>query len=1492
MLNFILFFQPGDRGKTRSKTKPPGKRRLSVESLESRFLLSVSPLGPSDEWMEVASTGCAGCAVHEPHHDDHPLEGLSVSNAPAAAAAPLDLGETFLLQSNPGAKHTIYLDFTGHTIPGNGSYYWTNSVNSGADIVTPVFSLDTDPAFSNAELEMIQYIWQRVAEDYKPFNVNVTTKEPNLEALRKTGVSDDAWGIRVCVGGSCYDWYIKSGDGAGGVANLGSFSRSTDVPCYVFSKELLLNEKYIAEAISHEVGHTLGLSHDGTSAQEYYAGANGWAPIMGNGYSHPLTQWSKGEYPGANNKEDDLAIITGQILNSYTSPYGGNGFGYRPDDHGDTIATASQLNVDAGFSVFSTGIIERNTDIDFFGFTLSFSGIVNLNITPGTRDANLDVLAKLYDSSGTVLHTSDSPNTLSADFTNIILTAGTYYLSVEGTGKTVDGNVIYTDYGSLGFYTVTGNLPAFARSTVVTTHLDVVDAGDGVTSLREALMSAWPGDTITFDASMRGKTIVLNGEELAVTRDITIDAAGMNITIDANERSRGFYISQAATVSLVGLTITNGLVSGNGGGIWCTSSSTLTVTNCNILGNSATYGGGIYLGSSTLAITNCTIAGNFGSYGGGINSVLSTLTVTNCVILENSATNYGGGIQHTSGTLTATNCTITGNFSDSYGGGIYNTGTMTINNTIVAGNTAKTARPNISGTLSGGNNLIGDGTGQTALVNGVNGNLVGTTTNPIIPGFVNAAQGEYRLAVGSPAIDAGSNDLIPSGITTDFDGNARIYGGTVDIGAYEYQGRLAVPTGVTAAGKNGTTITVRWNAVDNAFGYVIQYATDADFTQNVKTRNVSGGTELTADIPDLTTGTRYYVCVMAIGTGSYADSPYSDSADAVPMVGYNAHDWKKYTAAVTDNGLSAGQVTWTEIDGEMRLTCIDANDAGLSGMLDLAGCAALTVLHCAGNQLTSLDVSGCTALDWFDCSVNNLKFSTLPLPGNYSYDPQNDMEIASSINLGRTLDLSGEYLIGDTYTRYRWYYADETPVDPSLYTETDGKFVFTGLDHGDVIYCEMTNAIFPNLTLKTTEVTVIIVAVPVACVIAATPEGFEMSDIHEWQRFWCRLWAEEEFIGWTRITLAYDANLFVPTMAYEEAEGVTLTPGGVTLNEETGLTEWVITVSVGEGFEWPVGSAYIGAIAFTPAGKTASCPNPGVPASEIYRDAVEDRWLTVNGKNVPTNVWAVPYDLNDDGKVDINDLIRFISDYGKRETDSGPLAADFDGDKSVNITDLIEFIKHYGMSVQSAGMISIPRMSQPMPAAVFDTIPPEFAAMFGLVAEPEPLVEEVPEARPETALPSDAPPVDGCVECATPGDETAVIYFAVNVVSEAESAAMEKMEKPDVHVPAMPSAVLPEVSANEPTAVSLPRVGEVREIPPAAPATNDIRPAIHRPHRDTHHFYWAAYDSLRVKDVNAALPPQTTRTASRQQKVLEFLFTEEHVEEEFIAVEAAFFQLR
>jgi PKD repeat protein len=365
----------------------------------------------------------------------------------------LPLDQTFKLHSRPGAQRVIYLDFNGHLATGTA---WNSSWNLAA-IDSPAFDLDGNPgAFSTAEQERIQYIWQRVSEDYAPFDVDVTTEEPPMDAIGRSSSLDLTFGTRVVV---TVDWTTNTANpcNCGGFAYVGIFDDTTEFykPAYVFYNRLGSgNEKYVAEAISHEVGHNLGLSHDGTtSGVAYYqghgSGATGWAPIMGVGYYRTLVQWSKGEYPNADNTEDDLARIP-----LFGAPL-------RADDHGDTVAIATALSVarnGANDNLSGDGVIGTRADMDVFSFS-SGAGAINLNVDPAARSANLDIQAELYDSTGTLVASSNPADTLGASISVNNANAGNYHLKINGVGKG-DLATGYSDYASLGQYVITGSAPA------------------------------------------------------------------------------------------------------------------------------------------------------------------------------------------------------------------------------------------------------------------------------------------------------------------------------------------------------------------------------------------------------------------------------------------------------------------------------------------------------------------------------------------------------------------------------------------------------------------------------------------------------------------------------------------------------------------------------------------------------------------------------------------------------------------------------------------------------------------------------------------------------------------------------------------------------------------------------------------------------------------------------------------------------------------------
>ncbi len=123
------------------------------------------------------------------------------------------------MHSNPNSNFTIFLDFNGNLTTGTP---WNNSLDEP-------FLID-EPA--NISLSSIRRIWQQTAEDFAPFDVDVTTEEPGSEALRKDGPDDTEWGVRVIITPS--DIYDLCFDTCGGIAHLNSFDAAIDDPVYTF----------------------------------------------------------------------------------------------------------------------------------------------------------------------------------------------------------------------------------------------------------------------------------------------------------------------------------------------------------------------------------------------------------------------------------------------------------------------------------------------------------------------------------------------------------------------------------------------------------------------------------------------------------------------------------------------------------------------------------------------------------------------------------------------------------------------------------------------------------------------------------------------------------------------------------------------------------------------------------------------------------------------------------------------------------------------------------------------------------------------------------------------------------------------------------------------------------------------------------------------------------------------------------------------------------
>ena len=350
----------------------------------------------------------------------------------ASATLPDDV---FDLSSRPGSDRTIYLDFDGATYSGT---HWAG----GAEIVSPAYSIDADPSFDETERAQVFLAWQVVAEDFAAFDVNVTTRTPPASALTRSSPGDRTYGMPVVVTPTNT---VGDGCGCGGSAYVGVFGAlgATDAqPAWVFTRGAGTGGHNLGEVISHEVGHTFGLAHDGTSTSSYYSGDRGWAPIMGSSYGRRASQWSRGEYADASNTEDDLAIIAA------TAPL-------LTDDHAAGPLGATRIAVGST----TDGVITTRTDTDAFTFTAD--GPVTLRVAGPATYSDLDVRLTVLDALGATVAVVDpvadtaSDESLSATWVSTATTTSTWTVVVEGTGSGDPRQAgRYSDYGSVGAYAV------------------------------------------------------------------------------------------------------------------------------------------------------------------------------------------------------------------------------------------------------------------------------------------------------------------------------------------------------------------------------------------------------------------------------------------------------------------------------------------------------------------------------------------------------------------------------------------------------------------------------------------------------------------------------------------------------------------------------------------------------------------------------------------------------------------------------------------------------------------------------------------------------------------------------------------------------------------------------------------------------------------------------------------------------------------------------
>lgn len=376
------------------------------------------------------------CVQKDDHDHDHDPQ-IHHKTKETKVGIPIPEGvDISMLESYPESDNVVYIDTDGELVSGT---YWNTFYNQDNDLtLTPAGITD----------EEIYEIWKIMTEDYAAFDINITT--------RRDVYDNTPFNKSVMLIITPYSsWYKHV---ATGVGKFWSF-KNDDAPCFAFPSGFAdspTRGTSLGEVGSHEVGHALGLKHDGGNTGTYYGGHGDWAPLMGNGFYRNITQFSKGEYNGADNTEDDLFVIT------QTS-----GVSYKTDDHSNDESDATPL-LNVGDSILeksNNGIVEQSTDVDFFSFKTG-GGLIDLMFNGASPKPNLNIKATLYDSNLQEVSSSEVPGEVYAQL-NVTLPSGLYYIKVEGVGEGSSASTGYSDYATLGYFGISGTIANFQTTSNV-----------------------------------------------------------------------------------------------------------------------------------------------------------------------------------------------------------------------------------------------------------------------------------------------------------------------------------------------------------------------------------------------------------------------------------------------------------------------------------------------------------------------------------------------------------------------------------------------------------------------------------------------------------------------------------------------------------------------------------------------------------------------------------------------------------------------------------------------------------------------------------------------------------------------------------------------------------------------------------------------------------------------------------------------------------------
>ncbi|MBA2482546.1 MAG: pre-peptidase C-terminal domain-containing protein [Planctomycetes bacterium] len=552
----------------------PDRPGVTIEDLPlGRFRSQVERLQPDAKAQALVHLGRISHRAHDCsdlHADEHGGIYFACSSVPppapvqpaagprtrgiSAAAVPIANQPSY--HSKPGATNRIFLDFNGALLSG--------TVWSASTLDCRPFDTDGDETtFIDTEQAIIQQVWQRMAEDFAPFNVDVTT-DPTVEGSKDRYTGTVLVTRRTDRNGVVITTVSTTGVAYGGVFGAVNYHTYWS-PAFCFFDGLSSKEDWIAEISAHEMGHNLGLSHDGVASPSaaYYYGHTSWGPIMGAAFNCNVSQFSKGDYLNSNQSEDDLSII-----NTY--------LGYRSDDHGNVNASATAIS---GPALSSSGIIAQNSDVDVVSFSAG-AGAVSITVASwrspvDTSGGNLDVRLDLQDATGASIASANPSGAVDATITTTVA-AGLYYLHVSNAGE---GTPLanppsgYTTYGSIGQWFLTGTCPPSTTPLPAAT----IAASDAA--------AAEPGSntgtfTITFSSAAATATTVSFTVAGSAASGSDFTSFGTSVTVPASATTATLTVVPLDDAVFEGSeTVVVTLASGIGYTVGSPASATVTIAD-------------------------------------------------------------------------------------------------------------------------------------------------------------------------------------------------------------------------------------------------------------------------------------------------------------------------------------------------------------------------------------------------------------------------------------------------------------------------------------------------------------------------------------------------------------------------------------------------------------------------------------------------------------------------------------------------------------------------------------------------------------------------------------------------------------------------------------------------------------------------------------------------------------------------------------------------